>query len=437
MMVGAPRTRGSAPRPKTLAEGYLASTGRRLATGYTVLVALLLITIVAATYIVVQAEESTQIHDQLVAKTVEKLATPNLAQVLRRPPEIKDEEEAVRTFIVSRDGVLRDADAVVQSPPDRLAVTRVLRTGKAIFTTISGPTSPLSVYTAPIRSRGAVVGVIQAVTTVRAYSEVLQYLLFVSLVTGSVGLLLAAALGLLMAGWGLRPVRGAIVSQQAFAQNAAHELRTPLTVIRTAAELALRSHDSGEMAEALTTIVHQTEHLDGIVGDLRLLAQGDAGRLLVEATALDLVALVREVFAEIQPAARDRAVEFEIETPPALVIDGDRLRLRQLLLILVDNALQHAAAQDTIGISLSEGARKAILTVQDTGVGIAAHHLPHIFERFYRAESDRSGNHGGAGLGLAIAREIVEAHGGRITVESRLGRGTIFRVILPAVPSGQ
>jgi signal transduction histidine kinase len=429
----------TAPHPaalthRTLAERYLSSTQWRLAAGYTLLVALLLVTIVAATYIAVFTHQTTQIHGQLVAKTSEKLAVPNIAQILRQRPEIKDEEESVRTFIVSRDGVLRDADAVVQSPPDQAAVTRVLHSGKALFSTIRGPTNPLSVYTAPILRHRTVAGVIQAVTTTGPYNVVLQYLLFVSLATGSIGLLLAVALGLLMARWGLRPVRGAITSQQVFAQNAAHELRAPLTVVRTAAELALRAGDSSEMAEALTAIVRQTEHLDAVVGDLRLLAQGDAGHLLVDKAPVDLAALARDVSAEIQPTARERRVQVKVVTPAVLMTDGDQFRLRQLLLILIDNALQHAAG-GTISISLAQVNRKAIMTVQDTGAGIAPHHLPHIFDRFYRAETNRAGDHGGAGLGLAIAREIVEAHGGRITVESRVGMGTAFRVILPAAGS--
>lgn len=358
----------------------------------------------------------------------------SIRQLLRQSPEIKDEEEAVRTFIVSPDGVLRDADAVVRSPPDQPAVTRVFHTGRAMFTAISGPTSPLSVYTAPILRHGTVIGVIQAITTVRAYSVVLQYLLFVSLTGGGIGIVLAALLGLLMARWGLRPVRGAITSQQIFAQNAAHELPAPLTVVRPAAELALRSRDLTEVAEALAIIVRQTGHLDAVVGDLRLLAQGDAGRLLVDTPRLDLADLTRDVVAEIQATSQDRAIQLEVDTPDTVIVDGDRFRLRQLLHILVDNALQHAASGGTISISLARENRKAILTVRDTGAGIAPHHLPHIFERFYRAELDR----GGAGLGLAIAREIAEAQGGRITVQSRLGTGTTFRVVLPAIGrSGQ
>lgn len=432
-MIALARTRKPSPHRRTLAEQYLASTRGRLAAGYALLVALVLVAIVAATYLIVRSQETTQIHDQLVAKTNEKLAASNIARILRQAPEIKDEEESVRTFIVSRDGVLRDADAVVRFPPDRRAVGSVLRTGIPVFTAVPGPTSPLSVYTAPIRLHGTIAGVIQAVTTVRAYSVILQYLLAVSLGIGGVGILLAAVIGFLMADWGLHPVRSAINDQQAFAQNAAHELRAPLTVVRTAAELALRSADPAEMSEALTAIVRQTEHLDAVVGDLRLLAQGDAGRLTLDTAPLDLASLVREVHAELQPAARDRNVQLTLDASGSVVVDGDRHRLSQLILILIDNALQHAGSGIAVEMSLAAHRGKAILTVRDSGAGIEANHLPHVFDRFYRADSARS-RAGGAGLGLAIAREIAEAHGGRISVESQPGAGSAFRVTLPSQP---
>lgn len=114
-----------------------------------------------------------------------------------------------------------------------------------------------------------------------------------------------------MADWGLRPIRAAILRQQAFVQNAAHELRTPWTLVRTAAELALRSDEPDELRNALTTTVRQTEHLEAVVGDLRLVAQGDTGRLLVERELLDLAAIARDVYDEVRPAAEARGIRKE------------------------------------------------------------------------------------------------------------------------------
>lgn len=418
------------PKRATLADRYLSRTRRRFAASYGLLLALLLVAMVAATYIAARTHESTQIGDQLVSAALDKLRAPDLFQVLHQSPQLKDEEEAVRTFVISPDGVLRDADAVTSRPPDRAAVTSVLRGAGAIFTTILGPGGVLAVYTAPILRGGRVVGVVQTVTAKTPYNAVLQYLLLLSLVIGGVGLLVAGAAGFLMADWGLRPVRAAIASQRVFAQNAAHELRAPLTLMRTAGELALRSDEPGEMRDALATTIRQIDHLDAVVGDLRLLAQGDTGRLLVEVAPLDLTELVHEVGDEVRPAAEAQDIQLEVHVPPSLRVTADRQRLRQLLMILVDNALKYTTTGGRIDIRVSDQDRKAILIVQDTGSGIQARHLPHIFNRFYRAEEARSQNRGGAGLGLAIAREIVEAHGGRIEAQSRVGIGTTFRVTL-------
>lgn len=310
----------------TLAGRYLARTRWRLAAGYGLLLAIVLFAAVAATYTAARVHETAQIHDQLASAARKKLYDPDLLSILHHPPQLKDEEEAVRTFIMSSDGVVRDADAVAAHPPDPNALTSVLHGTGPTFTTIGSPVNVLSVYTVPIHRHGTVVGAVQTVTAEMPYHVVLQYLLLVSLITGGVGLLLAVILGLLMADWGLRPVRAAITSQQALAQSAAHELRTPLTLMRTAAELALRSGRLEEMRDALTTTVRQTEHLDGVVGDLRLLAEGDIGRLLVDVAPVDLVALAREVYDEVRPAAEEAGIRLDLHTPSTLVAPADGQR---------------------------------------------------------------------------------------------------------------
>lgn len=418
---------------RTRAEQYLQSTRRRLATGYAALVGGLLLAIVAATYILVLSQETTQIHDQLLHKVGDMMSSPGLLRILHQPPELKDEEEAVRTFIISADGVMRDADAVVRAPPDGAAVVRVLHTGRPLFTSKAGPTSRLSIYTAPIVHSGRVVGVIQAVTAVSPYNVILRYLFLASVGVSAIALLLSIALGRLMAGWGLQPVRSAIGRQEEFAQNAAHELRAPLTVIRTAADLALRSGTLPDMQDALQVIVRQTQQLDGVVGDLRLVAQGQAAPLVIERVPLNLAALVRDIYAELRPLARDRSIHLVLDAPPALTVNGDPQRLRQVVLILLDNALTHGSPGSTVHLTLEERRRKAVLLVRDTGPGIDDLHLPFIFDRFYQASRNGTGDPGNSGLGLTISREIIEAHGGRIAVRSQIGKGTIFRVTLPGV----
>ena len=166
-----------------------------------------------------------------------------------------------------------------------------------------------------------------------------------------------------------------------------------------------------------------------LVDDLLSLARADEGQEPVR-TRLALDSLLLEVYHQQRPlAGRVRLTLGEFE-PVEIVGDPDRLK--QLLINLVDNALRHTAAGGTVTLDLLHGDQEATIRVRDTGAGIPAEHLPHIFERFYRIDSARSRQVGGTGLGLAISREIVVAHGGRIEVESTVGEGTTFIVILPA-----
>jgi signal transduction histidine kinase len=220
-------------------------------------------------------------------------------------------------------------------------------------------------------------------------------------------------------------------TQRQFLADASHELRSPLTAIRANVETVRRGLDAdpAERDETLRIVEREVDRMGRLVDDLLTLARADAGQEpLRERLSLDVLLL--EVYHQQRALAgrvRLNLGEFE-----PVEIDGDQDRLKQLLLNLVDNALRHTPDGGTVTLDLTRTDREAIIRVRDTGAGIAPEHLPHIFERFYRIDSARSREAGGTGLGLAISQEIAEAHGGRIEVESTLGAGTTFRVILPA-----
>lgn len=414
--------------PGSVAEHYLSAIRRRLAVSFGLIVALLLLAFVAVTYLVVQHHESNLVTSQLMSEAHKKAASPDIAGIFKQTPQLRDEEEQVRAFLISPDGVLREADAVRKQAPDPGAVRRVLVGGSAEFTSDAG--GGLSAYTMPVYRSGQLLGVVQTVTPTAPYSDLLQNLLLVSLIIGGLSLVAAALAALLMADRALRPIRLAVRRQQAFAQNAAHEFRAPLTVLRAAADLALFSDDASEMREALRIAVRESDHLSALAGDLRLLATADAGYIVTKPEPVDLAELVRDMAQEVRPVAINHDVHLETEAPPTLDITGDVQRLRQLLLILLDNAIIHTPKGGRIDIRLTQEGDRAQVQVRDTGSGIPSEHVPHIFERFYRADEARTRGEGGAGLGLAIAREIVEAHGGRIAVDSQAG-GAVFTVDLP------
>ena len=217
--------------------------------------------------------------------------------------------------------------------------------------------------------------------------------------------------------------------QRRFVADASHELRTPLTTIRGNLDLIKRSENtlSPEMRDALEDVVGEAERMTRLVQGLLALARADAGLVLArEEVRLDQI--VRAVHRECQGVTERVSVRLGRVEPTQVM--GDRDALKQLLLILVDNALKYTDS-GTIMISLEHQYGKAVLAVSDTGRGIAAEDLPHIFERFYRAPTARSS--GGTGLGLSIAEWIASEHGGVVRVESRLGQGALFSVQIEAV----
>lgn len=224
-------------------------------------------------------------------------------------------------------------------------------------------------------------------------------------------------------------LEGLFTSQQRFLADVSHELRTPLTVIRGNVDLMRRMRSIDE--ESLASIDEESKRLTRMVGDLLLLTQAEQGRLTLNLTPVELDSLLLEAFGEMRVLAGSR-VKVKLTDIDQVLVEGDRDRLKQVLINLISNAIQYTPAEGEVTLSLDKADGQARFTVRDTGPGIPAADLPHIFERFYRAEKarTRSGD-SGFGLGLSIVHWIVTRHGGRIEVQSQEGKGTVFTVFLP------
>lgn len=218
-------------------------------------------------------------------------------------------------------------------------------------------------------------------------------------------------------------------SQQRFLADVSHELRTPLTVIKGNVGLMRRMKSLDE--ESLTSIDQEAGRLTRLVGGLLLLAQAESGSVSFNMQPVELDTLLLDVFQEMNVLAGEK-VELQLTEIDQVQVNGDRDRLKQVLLNLVGNAIQYTPQDGDVFLSLGKVAEQARLIIRDTGPGIPAEDLPHIFDRFYRAEKSRTrGKATGFGLGLSIAHWIVEKHGGRIEVDSKDGQGTTFCIWLP------
>jgi len=333
----------------------------------------------------------------------------------------------------------------------------------------------LRVFTVPITLAGAEAGFLQVGTPLTTVDRIRTSLLLMLVLGDTLGIVVAAALGSLIAGRALRPLDtvtetalqitraddlsrrlaleapagsevGRLIlafnetlerledlfySQRRFLADVSHELRTPLTAIRGNVDLIRRMGADEESLEAIQT---EAERLMRLVGDLLLLAQAETGNLPMAHDPVDVDTVLLEVFQQGRVLAQDHLTLTMGDWDQAEVV-GDRDRLKQLFLNLVANAVQYTPSGGRVTLSLRLVGEWTHISVTDTGPGIPAEEIPHLFERFYRIDRSRARKpRTGAGLGLSIAYWIAHNHGGRIDVASELGKGTTFSVWLPLAP---
>jgi two-component system, OmpR family, sensor histidine kinase CiaH len=348
-----------------------------------------------------------------------------------------------RTVIASTNGVDWTTDCPsITVPPCPLgslaptsedAIQKVLVRGGQDIRTVSFHGNPYRVITF-----AAVVSdtpyVVQIGRIAIGEQESLDQLAVLLVIGAIIGVILTGAGSMFLANRALIPIRQAFSRQRQFTADASHELRTPLALIRANAEMLTLHGDrlASQDVELVNEIIHETDHLNRLVGDLLTLARADTEVVKIHTRPVDFRALVGEVHEDLQRIAESKGIESDLSLNGPVTVSGDEGRLRQLLLILLDNALKYTDPGGRVTITLGNSDRKARLTVADTGIGIPAADRPHIFERFYRVDRAREHESGGTGLGLSIAKWIVQAHNGEIKVESELGQGTAFHVDLPA-----
>jgi two-component system OmpR family sensor kinase len=335
---------------------------------------------------------------------------------------------------------------------------------------------PLRVVTMPIIENEKMVGIVQVGSSLEGVEEALQQLLLILLIAVPAALLIASAGGLFLANKALRPVDaitqiarrigsgdlsqririkrvndelGRLASTfnemiakleksfrqvKRFTADASHELKTPLTILRGEVEVGLKKKRGlKEYERILTSNLEEINRMSRIVEDLLTLSRADMGELTMEREEIELSALAREVWQDLQLLAKKKRIQLKFMDNGFTRVEGDPLFLRQLILNLTENGLKYTPAGGEVAVRVKGDRDQGVvrLLVTDTGVGIPQKDLKRIFDRFFRVDAARSRETGGTGLGLSICQWIAQAHEGKISVESKVGKGSTFTVILP------
>ncbi|WP_260285811.1 sensor histidine kinase [Peribacillus aracenensis] len=273
---------------------------------------------------------------------------------------------------------------------------------------------------------------VQFIRNVDTEKEMLDRLLLILFVGGGIGSLVAVGAGYLLAGRALIPVKKSWDQQQQFVSDASHEIRTPLAVIQSRADLLFQSPNATieEKAVDISIISKEVRRLNKLVNGLLTLTRTDSNQIEVKKSNFFLDDLLMDIVEQYRDIASFQEKSIISHAPEQVVFHGDKERIHQLLVILVDNAMKFTEEGGEISLSCIKNASSIILTVEDNGKGIPQEDLPLIFNRFYQVEQSRSANEG-SGLGLSIAKWIVNTHQGNIKVTSEQNERTRFEITFP------
>jgi signal transduction histidine kinase len=314
------------------------------------------------------------------------------------------------------------------------ALDEAVADGPTFVDTTSFEGEDLRVYVMPLGRGENGRFVLEVGRSTEPERDALRRLMLILGAGAGAGLLLGLGGGFWLAGRALRPIQTTMGRQRAFVADASHELRTPLALIRANAEVLERGAEQPVQANiaSVQDIIGETDRLSALVGQMLTLAQADAGQARFRREPIDLGALAADTVRQMRLLAEPKSISLDIATRDRVEVTGDETRLRELITILLDNAIKYSDDAASVRVDLNREGGKAVLRVVDSGRGIPPQALPRIFDRFYRADKARSRELGGAGLGLAIARWIAEGHNGTIGIDSGTGRGTTVTVELPA-----
>ena len=399
----------------------------------------------------------------------------NEEELLSQFPELTRIDKFFQIFSPSGTITIRSPNIKQHEVPLSRTALDAAFAGQRIFESAKYPKEPpLRLISVPIMYRGNLLYIVQVGTSMESVGETLQRFLVLLVVAIPIALAVSLAGGWFLAGRALRPVDKITLAAQRiaagdlsqrlsmpaahdeigrlaatfnnmigrldtsfrqirqFTSDASHELRTPLTVMKGETDLVLRRPRSlDDYKSVLESNLEEIDRMTRIVDELLFLSRADMGEVRVESLPVAMESLVEDIHRQAKLLAQDRNIEVLLGTVMPVVVQGDDLRLRELLLNLVENAMKYSHPGGKVEISLLNDGREARLSVTDYGIGIAPADHKKIFQRFFRTDVARGHTKKGTGLGLAICAWIAELHKGRIEVKSDLGQGSAFTVVLP------
>jgi two-component system sensor histidine kinase CiaH len=439
-----------------------ASIGRRLAALNAVMVIAVIVLVGLGTALILGVQLNREESD-LLQRRAESAATAWVSR-LNGPPgagaapsstpvdehedgeDKSDEHDNGHEALVGGDvvlyGVNRDGDVIVNERgftfpglPNSDSIKAALR-GQTDERLVTVNGESVRIRSVPVYdASGTIAGAVQAARGQNQYQKQRAAVLYATLAGAIIGAIVAPLAGLFLARRAMRPIDASFSAQKAFVADASHELRTPLAVLRANAELIERMPDAtpSEIRVEAEQMIAEIDEMTRLVNDLLFLARLDeGGPALIRHDEVELSAILEAEEVAHLPRIASAGLTLQLQIDAPVTVMGDPDRLRQVLRILLDNAVAYTPAGGTISVHLSTRGSEALIEVRDTGIGIPEADQSRVFDRFYRADRARARQSGGSGLGLSIAKTIVEAHHGTISLRSELGQGAQVSIRLPS-----